>query len=144
MDIFGLTKTLAKIKDRFFWPGMRSNFEDWCQQCPSCASRKSPTQTPRAPLIPSYVGYAMEHIALDLLGPLPTTHNGNKHTLVVCDYFTCWTEAYAFPNKEAATAARALVNEWICCFGVPEAIHSDQGSIFEAHLFTEVGKLLCG
>ena len=24
--------------------------------------------------------------------------------------------------------ARALVNEWICCFGVPDAIHSDQGS----------------
>ena len=138
----GLTKTLAKIKDRFFWPGMRSDVEDWCQQCSSCASRKSPSQTPRAPLVPTYVGYPMERIALDLLGPLPTTRHGNKHILVVCDYFTRWTEAYALPNKEAATVARVLVNEWICRFGVPDAIHSDQGANFEGHLFMKVGELL--
>ena len=42
----------------------------------------------------------------------------------------------------AATVARTLVNEWICRFGVPDAIHSDQGANFEGHLFTEVGKLL--
>ena len=41
-----------------------------------------------------------------------------------------------------ATVARTLVNEWICRFGVPDAIHSDQGANFEGHLFTEVGKLL--
>ena len=38
--------------------------------------------------------------------------------------------------------ARVLVNEWICHFGVPDAIHSDQGANFEDHLFTEVGELL--
>ena len=84
----------------------------------------------------------MERIALDLLGPLPTTRHGNIHILVVFDYFTCWREAYALPNKEAATVARTLVNEWICRFGVLDAIHSDQGANFEGHLFTEVGKLL--
>ena len=82
----GLTKPLAKVKDRFFWPEMRSDVEDWCQQCSSCASQKSPSQTPQAPLVPTYVGYPMEHIALDLLGPLPTTRHGNKHIAVVCDY----------------------------------------------------------
>ena len=89
---------------------MRSDVEDWCQQCSSCASGKSPSQTPQAPLVPTYVGYPMEHIALDLLGPLPTTRHGNKHILVVSDYFTRWAEAYALPNKEAATMAKVLVN----------------------------------
>ena len=87
----------------------------------------------------------MERIALDLLAPLPNTchaNHGNKHILVVCDYFARWTEAYALPNKEAATVARVLVNVWICRFGVPDAIHSDQCANFEGHLFTEVGKLL--
>ena len=58
------------------------------------------------------------------------------------DYFRRWTEAYALPNKEAATVARFLVNEWICRFEVPDAIHSDQGANFEGHLFTEVSELL--
>ena len=57
-------------------------------------------------------------------------------------YEASWTEAYALPNKEAATVARVLVNEWICRFGVPDAIHSDQGANFEGHLFMEVGELL--
>ena len=82
----------------------------------------------------------MEHIALDLLGPLPITHHGNKHTLVVCNYFTCWTEAHALTNKKAATVARALVNEWICCFGVPDAIHSDQGSNLRVTSFSGVAR----
>ena len=138
----GLTKTLAKIKDRFYWPGLRTDVEDWCQQCHGCACRKSPSQTPRAPLVPSYVGYPMERIALDLLAPLPTTRHGNKHILVICDYFTRWTEAYALPNKEATTVAKVLVSEWICRYGVPDAIHSDQGANFEAGLFAEVAELL--
>ena len=31
------------------------------------------------------------------------------------------------PNMEAITVAKCLVNEFICRFGVPEQLHSDQG-----------------
>ena len=137
-----LEVTLAKIKIRFFCPGMRSSVEDWCQQCPSCASRKSPSQTPRAPSVPSVVGYLMERIVLELLGPLPTTCHVNKHILVFGNYFTRVTQAYVLPNQEAVTIARVLVNEWIRHFGVPDAIHSEQGANFEGHFFTKVGKVL--
>ena len=36
------------------------------------------------------VGSPMERIAMDILGPLPTSDNGNKYILVVSDYFTRW------------------------------------------------------
>ena len=45
----------------------------------------------------------MEHVAIDILGPLPETERGNKHILIAMDYFSKWPEAYALPNQEAAT-----------------------------------------
>lgn len=62
------------------------------------------------------VGVPMERIATDVMGPLPCTEDGNKYILVVGDYFTKWTEAYTIPNREAATVATKLTEEFICRF----------------------------
>jgi hypothetical protein len=58
------------------------------------------------------------------------------------DYFTKWPEAYALPNQEAKTVATALVNEFVCRFGVPLEMHSDQGTNFESAVFQEMCSLL--
>ena len=84
----------------------------------------------------------MERIAIDILGPLPETPWKNKLILVVGDYFTKWTESYPLPNQEATTVAEKLVNEFICRFGVPRELHSDQGRNFESKVFAEICKLL--
>ena len=82
----------------------------------------------------------MERVALDLFGPLPVTKRGNKYIMVVNDYFTRWV--YSLPNQEAATVARVLVNEWICHYGAPDTIHSDQGKNFDSQLFKETCQLV--
>ena len=79
---------------------------------------------------------------MDILGPLPTTVRGNKYVLVVGDYFTKWTEAYPMPDSEATTVARLLVNEFICRFGVPEQLLTDQGRNFESTLIEQICQLL--
>ena len=62
--------------------------------------------------------------------------------LVVTDYFTKWTESYAIPDQSATTVAEKLVSEFICRFGVPRQLHSDQGTNFESKVMAEVCKLL--
>ena len=47
---------------------------------------------------------------------LSITGQGNLYILVIGDYFTKWTKAYANPDQEAETVAKKLVNEFICCF----------------------------
>ena len=76
-------------------------------------------------------GFPMERIAIDILGELPQTENGNKYIVVISDYFTKWTEAFPIPNMEACTVAKVLVEEVLCRFGIPQIIHSDQGRQFE-------------
>ena len=60
----------------------------------------------------------------------------------MADYFTKWVEAYPLPNQEAPTVAEVLVKEYVCCFGVPLLLHSDQGRNFESAVFQGMCQLL--
>lgn len=77
---------------------------------------------------------------MDIMGPLPETES--RFILVLTDYFTKWTEAYALKDHMAETVARTLMDEFICQFGVPYSIHTDQGGEFESNLFKEICNLL--
>ena len=69
-------------------------------------------------------------------------HNGNEYILVIRDYFTKWMEAYAIPDQQAETVATKVVQEFVCRFGVPLELHSDQGRNFESTVFREMCKIL--
>ena len=51
-------------------------------------------------------------------------------------------ESYAIPYQEATTVAEKLVSEFVCRFGVPRELRSDQGTNFESKVMAEVCKLL--
>lgn len=139
---FGITKTLDRIRERFYWPHCRNDVEVWCKSCEKCASRKGPGRKQTGPLKTYNVGAPLERIAVDVLGPLPCSLRGNKYILIVGDYFTKWVEAYPLKDQQAETVAEVLVKEFITRFGVPLLIHSDQGRNFESELFSQTCKLL--
>ena len=85
---FGISKTLAKVKQGFYWIGCRNDVKAWCKQCDLCNSRKGPKRREKAQLQIYQVGSPMERIAIDVLGPLPKTDDGNKYLLMCMDYFT--------------------------------------------------------
>ncbi|KAL5516359.1 hypothetical protein EMCRGX_G001657 [Ephydatia muelleri] len=139
---FGTSKTLAKVRERFYWVGQRKDVAAWCSGCLSCASRKPPPAKLRAPLQLDPAVRPLQRVAMDIMGPLPETSRGNKYILVIADYFTKWSEGYPIPNMEAITVAKCLVNEFICRFGVPEQLHSDQGRNFESKVIKNICDLL--
>ena len=99
----GVSKSLVKVHERFYWIHCRRDIEEWCQRCDLCASKKGPGVKQRSQLF---------------LGPLPETKQGNKYILVVMDYFSQWSTAYALPNQEAVSVADVLVSQFFSCFGV--------------------------
>ena len=101
----GVNKTLAKVKLRYFWPGMSADVRSYLRGCDVCARRKSPAKKRVAPLQQYPVGVPMERVAIDLLGPLPMTDNGNRWVLVIGDYCTRWMEAFPLPDATAVKVA---------------------------------------
>ena len=137
----GTEKTLERIKNKFYWPNIKESVEKYVKTCSRCSARKNPVDKRVAPLRQYLVGEPMERIEIDVMGPLPLSLKGNKYILVVCDCFTKWTEAYAIPNQEAETVVKVIVNEFLCRFGTPLQIHSDQGRNFESQLFQQMCQL---
>ena len=70
------------------------------------------------------MGYPLDRIGIDVMGPLPLSTQNNKYILVIGDYFTRWMEAYALPSQKAEPVAHKLVLEFISRFGTPLEIHS--------------------
>ena len=119
---FGVEKTVAKLKERFYWPGHYNDVKNWCANCKKCIARKTVPPHGRAPLQPVKVQYPMEMVAVDIMGPFPQNEQGNCYILVAEDYFTKWLEAWAIPNQEAKTVADKLLNEMFHRFSLPDRL----------------------
>lgn len=138
----GFEKTLNRVRQAFYWPGVTESVRKYCRRCDVCTSMKLSRETNKAPLGQYYVGERMERVMMDILGPLPLTKNGNRYILVICDWFTKWTESIAIPDMETRTVARAFLDNFVCRFGVPLQIHTDQGRSFESQLIVDLCDLL--
>ena len=95
----GAEKTHSRLKQRFYWPEYWNDIKIHCLNCQSCATGKAPTPQRKASLQPIVMGYPLEIVVVDITGPFPETQNGIQYILIVGDYFTKWTEAYAIPNQ---------------------------------------------
>ncbi|VDI69815.1 Hypothetical predicted protein, partial [Mytilus galloprovincialis] len=93
----------------------------------------------KSPLRQSKSSAPLERINVDIVGPLPVTANGNEYIIVLGDYYSKWKEAFPVPNHTAMTVADKIITEFICRFGCPLQLHTDQGKEFESHLF----KIMC-
>ena len=70
-------------------------------------------------------GEPMEWIAMNIMGPLVTSAGGNKHVLVVGDYFTKWIKAYPLPDQKVETVAIALMDNFFTRFVVLKEIKAE-------------------
>ena len=131
----GVNKTTKAIRSRFYWQGLSEDVETYIRQCPQCNQAKNPPKPRKAPLHSIPVGYPLEKVCLDLVGPLPKSNNGFEYIVVVTDLFTKWPEAYPLRNTDAPSVARRIMDDFICRFGCPEGLHSDQGPNLEGSVF---------
>ena len=74
----GREKTIALVRDRFFWPGMSSDTEAWVKKCGRCIRRKSSTNI-KAPLVNITSTFPLERVCMDYLTLEPSKGGINKY-----------------------------------------------------------------
>jgi transposase InsO family protein len=137
-----LKKTYLRITNAYFWPNMKKDIQAHIDSCLQCQVRKKSTAKPTPLQTLPTVDQPNQRVHIDLFGPLKTSGQGNKMVLVMTDAFTKYAEAIAIPDKQAETVAMEIFVHWICRFGSPVQIHSDNGTEFVNKLNKELFKLL--
>lgn len=131
--------TAKSLSDKYFWPGVRKDAHQWARECQPCQKSKVYRHN-RAELDRfTTPDERFAHIHADII-KLPLCR-GWSYCLTIIDRYTRWPVAIPLADMRADTVSRALFNEWICMFGTPLTITSDQGGCFEGQLFHELAKL---
>lgn len=132
----GREKTSWLVKQRFYWVGMDADIKDKVGQCGRCIRNKT-REHPKSELVNIVTSRPMELICIDFLS-LKKSKGNIEDILVITDHFTKYAIAIPTRNQKALTTARALYEKFICYYGFPERIHSDQGRNFESRLIKEL------
>ena len=123
---------------RAYWPAWMESVDLFLKGCRPCAQysrSKPPRQTTLQPIA---CGEPFETVSVDITGPHPRSYNGYSFILTVQDHFSRWTEAYPLRRHTAEAVAKALFDNWICRFGFPLNLLSDQGAEFEGTVIKQL------
>jgi transposase InsO family protein len=135
----GRDRGIDILRDRFYWPRMNTELEEWIHKCDRCIKRKTPTNA-RAPLVSITTSQPLELVSMDYL-TLEISKGGYQHILLITDHFTKYAVAIPTRNQTAKTTADALFNGFIVHYGFPRRLHSDQGANFQSSIIKELCKL---
>jgi len=128
---FGVTKTLAKLRKKYYWPTMIQDTNEFIKTCVSCqlskmSYGKKPGLLQPIPLIDTK---PISRLCFDYLGPLPISQ-GKKYLIVATCNATKMAFAKAVKNADAAATISFLL-DIITTYGTPKYFVSDRGTHFK-------------
>lgn len=138
----GLTKSLHRIKTRYYWDSLQKDVTKFVLGCKDCQARKGLKKRPAGLLQPVEVGLPFQKLGLDLLGPFRKSKDGKTMVVVGICYATRYVEAKALPDGKAPGVAKFVFENIIARHGAPQIIVSDQGKVFQSELFKELLKIM--
>ena len=93
---------------------------------------------PRAGLVPLPVSGPFDRVAVDIMGPLPQSENGNKYVIVFTEYLTRFVMARPLVSITARDVAECFMQTVVLEHGSPATLLSDQGANFLSALVKEI------
>lgn len=75
----GSVKTLKRIANTFYGPGLYTDVQKFCGACPECqlSSHKKVKKSPLQPM--PIIDVQISRIAMDIVRPLERTHSGFRY-----------------------------------------------------------------
>ena len=135
----GIERTTSLLKDRFYWPKMENDIEEYVKTCPRCLNFKAIPEKAELNII--NVTRPLEMVHIDFLTIEAPRKDKDVNVLVVTDHFTRYAQAYITRSQMASVVANTLWEKFFVHYGFPEKILSDQGRNFESNLIAELCKL---
>ncbi|CAD7081714.1 unnamed protein product [Hermetia illucens] len=133
----GCEKTLARLRDYFWFPMMRRYVKSYLASCVECCFNKIPTGKREGKMYFEEIEpIPFRCLHIDHLGPFPRSRKGNYHIIAISDPFSKYTILRAVRTTNAKSVI-ALLIDVSAYFGLPKRIISDRGSAFTAKEFEQ-------
>lgn len=134
----GGPRMFAAMRRFFYWPAMAVDVVDHVRGCHPCARNRMSLHRQASAMKLFPPDGPNEQVAIDILGPLPVTEEGNRYILVMSDRFTKLSRAAAIPDDTAYTIMNAVVDHSISAHGVMKQLLSDNGANLSSAFCTKV------
>ena len=111
----GHKRMIDQIGSHLYWP---KDIKRWVRSCSACKKRKT-ARPMRSGVTRPVFSVAPNHtLAIDIVGPMPESTDGNQWILTMIDVFTRWPLAVPIPSRESRLIATIIYRRWICEKGV--------------------------
>ena len=117
----GIAKTLSRINQHFFWPGVKQDVVRFCKTCHVCQLAGKPNQTiPPAPLYPTpVIGQSFDRLIADIVGPIVRSTSGYQYLLTMMCAATRFSEAIPLRKITTRVVLKELL-KFFSLFGLPK------------------------
>lgn len=128
----GVSKTKARICQRYFWPKMGHDIERYVRSCGVCLQSKSRNGVKNQGLMGKFkfANAPFQMISMDFIGPLTSSSQQNTVILVITDWFSKFVSLFPLRRATAAKVVEVLERQIFLQFGVPEVVIMDNGKQF--------------
>ena len=139
----GIRPTYLRLKNLFYWPGMKLQVEEFVKQCAVCQHAKHEHAHPSGTLQPLPIpARAWGDVTMDFIEGLPRSE-GADVILVVVDHLTKYAHFMALHHPFTAPhVARVFLDNIVKLHGVPDSIVSDRDKIFTSAFWRELFALV--
>ena len=125
---------IKKIQNRWYWRGYDQEIRDYVNTCLCQKVHRVPRKN-MGKLQLFRASQPNEMVAIDHKGPLPASRDRNRYITTYYDRFTGFAMSVPVRRIDAFTTAITFYHRWICLFGAPDWILSDNGSDFVSVIF---------
>ena len=134
----GGTLMYQTMRQTSYWPSMSMDLYACVRACPPCARERMSVRKHSYFLKPFPRTRPLQFVAIDILGPLARTRQGNQFLLVISDRFSKLKKTVPLKCISAYTIALAFCDQCVFVYGAPVYLLSDNGLQFTAKFFHEV------
>ena len=125
----GFFATKALLTQRFWWPEMERDINQFVKTCHLCQERQK--QLVRIPPTKTHTPSIFEVLHADIMHMSPAS-NGCKYIAHGRDNLTSWPEGRALRDEKARSIAMWIYEDILCRWGTLRTIVTDNGSSFVA------------
>ena len=129
------------LRRQFYWPELVLEVYRVVRHCHTCAKERVRARKRSACLKIFPAVAPLEDVAMDLLGELVETPQGNKHLLVIIDRFTKLVRIVPLRNTRARNIAKAFLQHWVFVYGAPIAVLTDNRTQFTSKFQLEAHRI---